>query len=132
VTTTGRALAAACLALLAACAAPERRESPAVIVEARGEPGAGESAAPAPAAAGGAYGELLARALAARGRGDYGAALALLERAQRIDPDSGELYLELARTHAAAGNGTQARAIAERGLLYCRGSECAALDALLD
>ena len=62
---------------------------------------------------------LLARADEARVAGDYDRALAYLERAQRIDPDDAGVYLALARTHAEAGNSTQARAVAERGLLYC-------------
>lgn len=78
-----------------------------------------------------AYGGLLARAEEASGRGDYEQALALLERAQRVDPDSAEVYLALARTYAAKGDASRARATAERGLLYCRSdAECARLRAL--
>ena len=67
----------------------------------------------------------------ARVRGDYEQALALLERAQRIDPDSAEIYLAMARTHQASGDSSQARAVAERGLLYCNGrAECDALRGL--
>jgi Tfp pilus assembly protein PilF len=56
--------------------------------------------------------------------------LALLERALRIDPDSAEVYLEMAKTHHAGGDRAQARATAERGLLYCSGStQCDALRA---
>lgn len=76
-----------------------------------------------------AYGGLLVKAREARGRGDYEQALALLERAQRIDPDSGEIYLELARTYAEKGDTALARSTAERGMLYCRGAECEALRA---
>ena len=76
-----------------------------------------------------AYGGLVDKATAARSRGDYEQALALLERAQRIDPDSGEIYLELARTYTAKGDDASARATAERGLLYCRDDECAQLKA---
>lgn len=73
---------------------------------------------------------LVARASEASSRGDYDQALAHLERAQRIDPDNAEIYLALARTHDAAGNASQARAVAERGLLYCSGSrQCDALKA---
>lgn len=74
-----------------------------------------EAASPASSAHSG----LLASASEARGRGEYDQALAYLERAQRIDPDNAEIYLALAQTHAAAGNGGQASTIAERGLLYC-------------
>lgn len=77
-----------------------------------------------------AYGPLLDKAEAATARGDYEQALAYLERAQRIDPDSAEIYLALAQTHAARGDTTQARATAERGLLYCSGQQqCEALRA---
>ena len=44
-----------------------------------------------------AWQPLLAKAEQATARGDYEQALALLERAQRIDPDSAEIYLQLAR-----------------------------------
>lgn len=66
-----------------------------------------------------AYGPLLAKAEQASATGDYEQALALLERAQRIDPDSGDVYLALAQTYAAKGDSSLARATAERGLLYC-------------
>ena len=75
-----------------------------------------------------AYKPLLAQADQAAARGDYEQALALLERAQRIDPDSAEIYLEMAKTHRTRGDLGQARATAERGLLYCSGdAQCAAL-----
>ena len=75
-----------------------------------------------------AYGPLIDRAADARERGDYEQALSLLERAQRIDPQSARVYLELAATHHARGDLRQSRAVAERGLLYCRnGTVCAAL-----
>jgi tetratricopeptide (TPR) repeat protein len=84
---------------------------------------------PAPS---GAHATLMVKADAARDRGDYGQALAYLERAQRIDPDNAEIYLGLAKTHAASGNDSQARATAERGLLYCSGrSQCSALRAYI-
>lgn len=82
---------------------------------------------PAPVAA---YRPLLEKANAARSRGDYDESLALLERAQRIDPDGADIYLAMARTHQARGDKAQARAVAERGLLYCSGrSQCDALRA---
>ena len=80
-----------------------------------------------------AHGGLMASASEASSRGDYSQALAYLERAQRIDPDNAEIYLALAQTHDAAGNGAQATAVAERGLLYCSGSrQCGALRAYTD
>lgn len=87
--------------------------------------------APEPAATG-AHSGLIASASEASSRGDYDRALAQLERAQRIDPDNAEIYLALAQTHYDAGNGAQAGAIAERGLLYCSGSrQCDALRAFI-
>ena len=75
-----------------------------------------------------AWKPLLAKAELATDRGDYEQALALLERAQRIDPDSARVYLGFAQTHQAKGDTAQARATAERGLLYC--SSHAVCDAL--
>ena len=63
--------------------------------------------------------QLLQQSAQARERGDYEQSLALLERAQRIDPRSGRVYLELAMTHDARGDERQAQLVAERGLLYC-------------
>jgi tetratricopeptide (TPR) repeat protein len=75
-----------------------------------------------------AWGPLLAKADQAAERGDYEQALALLERAQRIDPNSAEVYLGMAKTHRARGNVAQSRATAERGLLYCTSTaQCDAL-----
>ncbi len=77
-----------------------------------------------------AYQPLLDKASQARQRGDYDQALALLERAQRIDADSADIYLAMAQTHSERGDIGQARAVAERGLLYCRSSsQCDALRA---
>lgn len=84
-----------------------------------------EPATPAPAS-----GNLIDQAIVARVNGDFEQALSLLERAQRIQPDDGRVYLELARTHADRGDTARARATAERGLLYCWGADCAALKAL--
>ena len=75
-----------------------------------------------------AWTPLLAKADRATNSGDYEQAMALLERAQRIDPDSAEVYLGMAKTHSAKGDDIQARATAERGLLYCSGkTQCDAL-----
>jgi len=88
------------------------------------------SSRPTQPSASAAYQPLLDKAGRATASGDYEQALALLERAQRIDPDSAEIYLSMAKTHKASGDMAQARATAERGLLYCRGSaECEALRA---
>ncbi len=79
-----------------------------------------------------AWQPLVDRAAQAAAGGDYDQALALLERAQRIDPDDARIYLGLAQTHRAAGDAAMARASAERGLLYCRNRrECDALRRLV-
>ena len=126
-------LPAVLLAVLAGCAsAPGPTAGTEVISREpdyeQGTPAAVPAQPPASSAASAPYAELLQRAGAAREAGDYEQALALLERAQRIDPDSADIYLALAETHRAGGNPEQARATAERGLLYCRGSaQCGAL-----
>ena len=78
-----------------------------------------------------AWQPLLKKADAAASRGDYEQALALLERAQRIEPGAGAIYLQQARVHQARGDMAQARSTAERGLLYCDSSaQCDALRAI--
>jgi len=78
-----------------------------------------------------AWQPLVEQAQQATARGDYEQALALLERAQRIDPESGEIYLQLAHTQRAKGDVSQARAAAERGMLFCDSDiQCEALRAL--
>ena len=123
--------AIALAAALAACAGSPSRETPAPVATPPGESSrstpAPEAAPPPAAPVNDAVAGLLDQARAARESDDTERALALLERAQRLDPARGALYLELARTHAAAGDPAQAKAFAERGLLYCRGSECSAL-----
>ena len=85
---------------------------------------------PATPSASAALQPLLAKAAQATERGDYEQALTLLERAQRIDPDSAEVYLGMAQTHKARGDLAQTRATAERGLLYCAtDAQCSALRA---
>lgn len=92
------------------------------------EPGTQEMTPRPPPQEDAPYANLLERAAQARSAGDYEEALSLLERAQRIDPASADIYLELAQTHHYRGDDAQARATAERGLLYCRDEiQCAAL-----
>jgi Flp pilus assembly protein TadD len=67
---------------------------------------------------------LLLEARGARAQGALDRAEALLQRAQRIDPGNATVYLELAGLYAQRGQDGASRAVAERGLLYCRGSDC--------
>ena len=132
-----RSTALLVVVLVAACTTSSPREAPPAPIEARPEPSVMVPSAPkppppvprpAPPTATAAWQPLLAKAEQATQRGDYEEALALLERAQRIEPNSGEVYLCMARTHYARGDSAQARATAERGLLYC--SSDAMCDAL--
>jgi predicted Zn-dependent protease len=75
---------------------------------------------------------LLAEARTLRAGGDLDASFARLDRALRIAPERATVYLELARNHRIAGSRERSAASAERGLLYCRGSECDALRALAE
>ncbi|MEM1113421.1 MAG: tetratricopeptide repeat protein [Pseudomonadota bacterium] len=128
---------------LSACSVYRLPEQVAVPVE-EAEPAATSSAPSAPATSADtspppgpdsthseAYRPLLAQADSAAARGDYEQALALLERALRLDTDNAEIYLAMAEVHCARGALNQCRAVAERGLLYCRGaSQCEALRSL--
>lgn len=138
------------LALLAACSSspyslprvetgePEPEKPPVVVPEPQPETAPGRPPGPAPAPelpdnTTSAHSGLLAQADTARDHGDYGRAMAYLERAQRIDPDNADIYLDMAATHAAAGRLGKARTVAERGLLYCTSpKQCDALRAYLD
>lgn len=81
-----------------------------------------ESRSPEPDTGSSANDSLVGRANAAVAEGNYERALALLERAQRIDPTDASIYLALARTYTAKGDTGRAKTTAERGLLYCRSS----------
>ena len=135
-----RSTAIVLLALVSACSTLTETGEPAPVEDRTERPPTAAPATPPPPpppqethrpaspSASAAWQPLLAQAGRAAGRGDYEQALALLERAQRIDPDSAEVYLEMARTHLARGDAAQARATAERGLLYCSSaSQCEAL-----
>lgn len=131
--------ALACSLLLTACASqPGNRQSPARISTPTGEAVGSATVAPEPAPAPTsvptgekARGTLLAQAREAQDSGNGATAIALLERALRLDPTDGALYLELARAQAETGRMERARATAERGLLYCSGEDCRALQRLL-
>ena len=118
------------LLLVTACASPGPGDAGSAPVDTTAPDYTSVKPPPPEAPASAAYQPLLDRAAEARQRGDYEQALVLLERAQRIDADSAEIYLALARTHSERGDVGQARAVAERGLLYCRNSrQCDALRA---
>lgn len=132
-------LAAVALALvMAGCAGVDTRDTPpapVVTPPPTVSPPAPVAPPPPPArppqpSVSGAWLPLVNKAEQATARGDYEQALALLERAQRIDPESAEIYLQLARTHRARGDLAQARATAERGMLFCSSkAQCDALRA---
>ena len=75
---------------------------------------------------------LLHEARAFREQGNLSASFARLERALRIAPQRAEVYLELARSHEAAGRPGRASASAERGMLYCGASICSQLRQFID
>ena len=54
----------------------------------------------------------------ARAQGDYDKAVALLERAIRIEPDRPELWLGLAKAHLAQGDYAGAEQFARKSLLF--------------
>ncbi|MEH6591084.1 MAG: tetratricopeptide repeat protein [Halioglobus sp.] len=137
ISTAVKAVAVSGLLLLGGCSIYSTPGDEPVPVESKPEyttvtpPQTPAQSAPAPASSPqstSAYQGLLGKAEQASAVGDYEQALALLERAQRIDPDSAEIYLSLAKTHQAKGDNTQASATAERGLLYCSDrTQCDAL-----
>ncbi len=133
-----RASALALALLIAGCSSTDTRETqPAPVVTPPPTTSAPAAVKPPPQPArppqpsvSSAWLPLVQKAGQATARGDYEQALALLERAQRIDPESSEIYLQMARTHRARGDMAQARATAERGMLFCSGSaQCEALRA---
>lgn len=67
---------------------------------------------------------LLEQARSARLSGDLDQADALLLRAQRLDPGNALVYLELSKLYIQRGQHASARAVAERGLLYCDATSC--------
>ena len=104
--------------VLAGCAGQPAREPAPDGTQAPSAP-VGPPAAPRPDADVTAHHRLLEAADVALAAGDYASALALLERAQRIAPDDGLVYLHLARAYRALGDARRAKTAAERGLLYC-------------
>ncbi|MEO1081927.1 MAG: tetratricopeptide repeat protein [Pseudomonadota bacterium] len=119
---------------LTACATgpePVSPEDPAARDTTRQAPTPAVIEAPPDPVAPSAVEALLAEARRLRAEGDLGGSFARVERALRIAPEDAEVYLELARTHAAAGQAERASAAAERGLLYCRGTNCSRLRDLL-
>jgi len=94
------------------------------------------SAAPAPAPPpytppprqyrlGPASSALVAQAHRQAGAGDYGAAAATLERAQRIEPDNPLVWIELGRLNLAANNPAQADAMGRKALALASGDASA-------
>lgn len=125
-------MAAAVAISLAGCAGPGPRDVPAEVEEGvpeteRGQEGQRERRPPARESS--ALQVLLQRGESALKRGDIEAALRDFERAQRLAPDTAQVYLLLARAYRSADEPGKASAMAERGLLYCEAAaECAALE----
>ncbi len=120
--------------VLTACATgpePVSPEDPAARDSSRQAPTPAVIEAPPDPAPPSAVESLLSEARRLRAEGNLAACFARVERALRIAPEDAEVYLELARTHAAAGQADRASAAAERGLLYCNGASCSRLRALL-
>jgi len=129
----GRTAAAALVLLaLGACAL---RAPP--IAPSGGGPGEPSGALPPPAAPppytppprqfrlGPAASALIAQAHRQAGSGDYGAASATLERAQRIEPDNPLVWIELGRLNLAENNPSQADAMGRKALALATGDPSA-------
>jgi tetratricopeptide (TPR) repeat protein len=54
-------------------------------------------------------------------KGEYPAAIATLERAQRIEPENPLLWIELGRVHQAEGNSAQADSMGRKALALATG-----------
>ena len=108
------------LLALAACSAPPVREADL--------PPAGSTTSPVPPpqpdTGASAVTGLLADARTACDRGDYNTATAKLQRAQRVAPRDARVYLEFAYLHTLRNQPDRAKAMAERGLLYCKKNAC--------
>lgn len=74
---------------------------------------------------------LLSQARDARAQGSFRKAETLLQRAQRIAPRDGQVYLEYALLYDSQGDAQEAGVMAERGLLYCNGQTCRELRQLI-
>ncbi|MEM6988778.1 MAG: hypothetical protein AAF499_19920 [Pseudomonadota bacterium] len=139
------ALVAVSLVLLHSCASPVSQPSEQQAPSAVFEPVSTDTAAepvedveidrPEPAVAERipAAERLKAQAATAYRNGDFARALALLERAQRISPRDGSIYLDMASAHRADGRGALACQFARKGLSVPVSGEVAdALEAQLD
>jgi len=108
-----RIVATGLIVLLASCAAPPQREpqsrTPAL-------PKSVEIAR----AVSPAYLRLIEDGQVLLVRGEMTKAIATFERAQRIHADDARVYLALSKAYKQAGDNLSARAMAERGLLYCQ------------
>ena len=113
---TRAAVSSVMLALLAACSTTDTQ--PPTVPEPQAPVGQ-EAPAPQEPAEGIAADRLREEAREAAKNNHFERALALLERAHRLEPDEPGIYLELARVYRRLGDENMARATAQRGLLYC-------------
>jgi predicted Zn-dependent protease len=120
-------LTALASATLIACAAKPERPEAVYTPPPKGQTPAAVKPPEVDAGVRQASNSLLLEARAARGATELNRAEALLQRAQRIDPGNAAVYLELAELYSQRGQEQASRAVAERGLLFCRGDDCASL-----
>jgi tetratricopeptide (TPR) repeat protein len=64
---------------------------------------------------------LVTQARSLADKGEYPAAIATLERAQRIEPENPLLWIELGRVHQAEGNSAQADSMGRKALALATG-----------
>ena len=70
---------------------------------------------------GAASSALVAQARKLADQGEYGSAIATLERAQRIEPENPLLWIELGRVHQEEGNAAQADSMGRKALALATG-----------
>lgn len=131
----------AATAVLASCAAPPYQPTPRQPSEPLPQPGTPQPEGPvveqpAPSTPpppptpspppkqfrlGAASSALVAQARKLADQGEFGSAIATLERAQRIEPDNPLLWIELGRVHQEEGNAVQADSMGRKALALATG-----------
>jgi len=107
--------------LLSACAAQQSRSpsvSDSTVPNREGLPPAPTSEVPAPSRGNQAVYDLIRNSQQAYDRGEWESAIAMAERALRIDRRNPEIYLIIAKSYRAMGENPQALEFVEQGLRY--------------